>query len=141
MAQNSIKMTLYVDDITLSSDNYIGNWAIKYCQNTIKKHGLWLKASKIKRFGYKKACITGVWFNQAKQKSVPHKLDFAFIKKLREKPISEMTEKDTRKLIGKIGYIQKIEPNKYQATKRKLIKRLKEVIKSAPMSAKRFPLT
>lgn len=128
MAENSIKMTVYVDDITLSSHKHIGNWAITYCKNAVKKHGLWIKTSKIKRFGYKNAWITGVRLNQAGQKCVPYALDFAVIKILKEKAIEEMTERDVQKLLGKIGYIQQISPDKFETTKRKLIKRLKEVM-------------
>ena len=127
MQNNGITMTLYVDDITLSSEKHMGNWVILYCKQALKIHGLWLKRAKIKRFGYKYSWITGVRINQAGKMLVPFDKDYEIIKLLKEKPIKEMSLTELRKLIAKIGYIRQISPNRFTVTKLKLIKRLKEV--------------
>lgn len=130
MKQNSIKMTVYVDDITLSSSKHIGNWVIKYCNNAVKSHCLWLKKAKIKRFGYKYSWITGVRINQAGKMLVPFHMDYAVVKMLRDKDVEKMSLEEVQKLLGKIGYIQQIIPNRFATTKQKARKRLKEVVKA-----------
>lgn len=127
MRNNGITMTLYVDDITLSSEKHMSNWVIPYCKQAVKIHGLWLKRKKIKRFGYKFSWITGVRINQAGEMLVPFDKDYEIIKLLKEKPIKVMSLTELRKLIAKIGYIRQISPNRFTVTKLKLIKRLKEV--------------
>lgn len=130
MRNNSISMTVYVDDITLSSNKHIGNWVIPYCKQVIKEYGLWLKNSKIKRFSYKQSWVTGIGINQAGKKLVPFRIDYSVVKMLREKDIEKMNLLELQKLLGKIGYIQQIAPDRFVVTKQNVRKRLKEVMKA-----------
>lgn len=111
MQKQGIAFTTYVDDITLSSDNPIPNGVIKYVGSVLKTHGLHLKASKIKRFGYKGAFITGVKTTQGGKLQMPFKQGHKVIKMLQAKNIDDMNETELRELIGKIGYIQQINPD------------------------------
>lgn len=145
MQEQGIAFTTYVDDITLSSNNHIPNGIIKYIGSVLKTHGLRLKASKIKRFGYKGAFITGVKTTQSGKLKMPFRQGHKVIKMLNAKSIEKMNEEELRKLIGKIGYIQQINPDgtikskhiaadtKYQhrsyfyVTKQKAFKRLNQI--------------
>lgn len=111
MQEQGITFTTYVDDITLSSNNHIPNGVIKFIGSVLKTHGLRLNASKIKRFGYKGAFVTGVRTTQSGKLQMPFKQGHKVINMLRAKSIEEMTEEELRKLIGKIGYIQQITPS------------------------------
>lgn len=148
MLKQGIAFTTYVDDITLSSDKHIQNGVIKYIGKVLKTHGLCLKSSKIKRFGYRGAIITGIKTTQAGKLQMPFKQGHKVIKMLKAKSIENMNEKELQKLIGKIGYIQQINPDGtiksknstaekrkqnrpyFYVTKRKAIKRLNEVIET-----------
>lgn len=147
MQKKGITFTTYVDDITLSSDNHIANGVIKYIGKVITPHGLHLKSSKIKRFGYKGAIITGIKTTQCGKLQIPYKHSHKVIKMLENKSVENMNEEELRKLIGKIGYIQQINPDgtikskkrtvdrkkqcksHFYATKRKAFKRLNEITK------------
>lgn len=119
-------MTTFVDDITLSTDKHIGNWAISYINNLLKSHGLHLKKSKIKRFGYKYAVVTGVYIAQDGTLSTPFKMCYSVIETLKAKELSQMNKKELQKLIAKIAYIRLLQPNKFKVTQSKAIKLLKK---------------
>lgn len=129
MKKNGIYMTQFVDDISLSSKSHIGGWVVKFCKAALKRHCLWIKTPKLKRFGYKGAWITGVRINQAGKLLVPFKHDKAVVDMLKEKPVSNMNEAELQKLLSKIGYIQQISPQRFIATKRKARMRYKEINK------------
>ena len=126
MQEQSIDMTVYVDDITYSTKNHICNWVVKYTNKALKTHGLFLKSSKIKRYGYKYAVITGVHINQA-GKMTPHfKIGHSIIKSLKTQEISKMTsEKELKGLIAKISYLQQFYPKRFCVTKKRACKQLK----------------
>ena len=111
MLKQGITFTTYVDDLTYSSDIHISGGVIKYSGSVLNTHGLRLKASKIKRFGYKGAFITGVKTTQSGKLQMPFKQGHKVIKMLQAKNIEDMNETELRKLIGKIGYIQQINPD------------------------------
>ncbi len=125
----NIDMTIYVDDITLSTNKHIGNWVIKYINNALKTHGLWLKKSKVKRFGYKYAVVTGVHISQCGRLLAPFKIGHSVIKTLQEKDLSMMTVGELQSLIAKIGYIRQLHPKKLAVTKDKAITQLKKLQK------------
>lgn len=129
MQEHNVDMTVYVDDITLSTCKHIGNWVISYVNNSLKTHGLWLKKSKIKRFGYKFTEVTGVHIAQSGKLYAPFKISYSVIKDLHEKTLDEMSLKELQKIIAKISYLQQFEPKKMQVTKVKLIKQLKRLLK------------
>lgn len=129
MKKQEIDFTLYVDDITLSSNTHISNNAIKYIKNVLKTHGLYLKSKKIKRFGYKLAVITGGVNKQCGRTEMPYKQGYEIIKMLKEENISQMSLEKVQKLIAKIGYIQQLHPNRFKTTKQKAIKQLKKLTK------------
>lgn len=111
MQRQGISFTIYVDDITLSSDNHISNNVIGYLKQVLKTHCLHLKTSKIKRFGYKGAIITGVITTQAGKLQMPFKKGHKVVKMLIDQSIEEMNESKLLELIGNIAYIQQINPD------------------------------
>ena len=115
MSKNNIKMTLYIDDITLSSQGHIGNWTIKYIKNTLKQHGLYLKKAKIKHFGCKGSKITGKFISQNGKITAPWHFSKEVKEMLKSKPIKEMTEKELQSLLSKIGIIRQTEPKMFIA--------------------------
>ena len=127
MKEQGIDMTIYVDDITISTNKHIGNWVIGFINKALNAHGLHLKKSKTKRFGYKSAVVTGVYIAQDGKLSTPYKMNYSVIETLCEKDISQMTLKELQKLIGKIAYIRKLHPKKFKATQTKAIKQLKKL--------------
>lgn len=111
MSEKGITFTTYVDDFTFSSINHMPNEIIKYTGSVLETHGLRLKSSKIKRFGYKGAIITGIKTTQCGKLKIPFKHSHQVIKMLERKSIEKMNEGELRKLIGKIGYVQQINPD------------------------------
>ena len=129
MKELDVDMTVYVDDITLSTHKHIGNWVIKYVKNSIKTHGLYLKKSKIKRYGYKYAVVTGVHISQSGKMSAPFDTGHGVVYDLTEKELSEMTLKELRGIIARISYMQQFTPKTMAKTKNNAIKQLKKIQK------------
>ena len=127
MRLQGIKMSLYLDDITLSSKSHISNGVIKFIKKEIKKHKLWFKTPKTKHFGYKYAHITGGIRGQNNKLLIPFRLEHEIVKILKEKKIQEMNMKEIEKLLGKIANIQQMAPLKFYVSKTKARKRLKEL--------------
>lgn len=125
-----VDMSVYVDDITLSTHKHIGNWVIKYINKALNKHGVWLKKSKTKRFGYKHAVVTGVHIAQSGKMSPPFKVGHSVVKALKEKDLCQMTITELRGIIAKISYIQQFQPGKMAVTKKKAIRLLKRLQKT-----------
>ncbi len=127
MQEQDIDMTVYVDDITLSTHKHIGNWVIKYINNALKTHGLYLKKSKTKRFSFKHAVVTGVHIAQSSKMSAPYSVGHSVIKALRTKELSEMSAEELKSIIAKISYIQQFQPKNMVVTKIRAIKQLKNI--------------
>ncbi len=117
MQRLDITFSIYVDDITLSSNKHMSNSVIQYIEQVLKTHKLHLNVSKIKKFGYKGAFITGIKTTQSGKLQMPFKQGHKVIKMINEKSIEKMNEEELLKLIGKIGYIQQINPNGIIKTK------------------------
>ena len=90
MKELDVDMTVYVDDITLSTHKHIGNWVISYIKNSLKCNGLYIKKAKTKKYGYKYAVVTGVHIAQSGQLSAPFEVGHSVIKALKEKELTEM---------------------------------------------------
>ena len=129
MKSLDIDMTVYVDDITLSTHKYIGNWVIKYINNALKTHGLYLKKSKTKSFGYKHSVVTGVHIAQCGKLSAPFSIGHSVIEVLKKRQLTEMSITELQEIIAKISYIQQFQPNKMAVTKGKAIRQLKRLQK------------
>ena len=127
MKKFDVDMSVYVDDITLSTHKHIGNWVIKYINKALNTHGLWLKNSKTKRFSYKHSVVTGVHIAQCGKLSAPFNVGHSIVKELKEKGLNRMTEKELQKLIAKISYLQQFKPLTMAITKNKAIKQLKKL--------------
>ena len=117
-------ITVYVDDITISTHGHIGNWIVAYIKNSLKRHGLHIKKAKTKRYGYKYAVVTGVHIAQCGKLSAPYEIGYSVVKVLREKAITEMSLKELRGIIAKISYMQIFEPLTMAKTKNEAIKQL-----------------
>lgn len=129
MKSLDIDMTVYVDDITLSTHKHISNWVISHINNSLQSHGLFLKKSKIKRYGYKHAVVTGVHIAQSGKMSAPFKIGHSAICALCDKDLKQMSLTELRKIIVKISYIQQFNPLKMIKVKKQAIKQLKKLQK------------
>lgn len=129
MKQQDVDMTVYVDDITLSTHKHIGNWVIAYIKSSLKQHNLVIKMSKTKRYGYKYAVVTGVHIAQCGKLSAPFEIGHSVIKALQEKDLTQMSITELQGIIAKISYIQQFEPLKMAVTKGKAIRQLKRLQK------------
>lgn len=129
MKELDIDMTVYVDDITLSTHKHIGNWVIKYINNALKTNGLHLKKSKTKRYGYKHAVVTGVHINQCGKMTPPFAIGHSVVETLRNKEVKDMTITELQAFIAKISYIQQFKPKNLIVSKNKAIKQLKKLYK------------
>lgn len=125
MQENDIDMTVYIDDITLSSKKHIRAWVIKYLKNLLKQHGLHIKKAKTKRYGYKYAVITGVHISQSGKISAPFEIGYSVIQALKEKDLKEMSINELQEIIGKISYLQQFQKSKMIATKNNAINQIK----------------
>ena len=124
-----VDMSVFVDDITISTHKHIGNWVVPYLKNALKTNGLHIKKAKTKRYGYRYAVVTGVHIAQCGKLSAPFEIGYSIIEILRKKEISTMTEKELQGIIAKIGYINQFGCKKMLVTKSKAIKQLKRLNK------------
>ena len=130
MQKNNVDMTIYVDDITLSTHKHMSNSVIRYVNKVLKQHALWLKKSKTKRYGYRHAEVTGVHIAQNGKLSAPFCIGYSIVQKLRQKNIEDMELKELREIIAKIGYLQQFNNKTMQTTKIKAIKQLRKLEKT-----------
>ena len=79
MQRNNVDMTIYVDDITLSTHEHMSNSVIKYVNKVLKQHALWLKKSKTKRYGYRHAEVTGVHIAQNGKLSASFSIGYSVV--------------------------------------------------------------
>lgn len=124
-----VDMSVYVDDITFSTHKHIGNWIFKYLKNALKTHGLYIKKSKTKRYGYRYAVVTGVHISQSGKLSAPFEIGYSVVKAIREKDIAVMSKKELEGIIAKIGYINQFGCKTMLVTKTRAIRQLKRLNK------------
>ena len=124
MSAIGINMTLYYDDIVLSAPFPIGEGVIRYVKKSLKRHGLWLKKSKTRKYGIKGARVTGAIIRSQKLYA-PNKNRLKIIKMLRNKKIEKMNKTELRSLISRIGYVQLFDKCLFDTVKSKSIKMLK----------------
>ena len=114
-----ILMTVYVDDITLSSNTQINKSTIHQVITVINKYGFKVKAAKLKSFPVaNQKEITGVIIHD-KKLHAPNKRKRKVIELAK---IKNPTEKELRSLFGRISEIQYVEDNKTFSTLKKKIK-------------------
>ncbi len=130
MQELDVLMTVYVDDITISTHGHVGNWVIQYIKNSLKRHGLHIKKSKTKRYGYKYAVVTGVHISQSGKLLAPFCIGHSVIKALKEKELTAMSITKLQEIIAKISYIQQFKPLTMVKTKNNAIKQLKKLQKN-----------
>ena len=128
--QMSRDMTVYVDDITLSTHGHIGNWVIKYINNALKRHGLFLKKAKTKRYGFRHSVITGVHTAQSRKMSAPFSVGHSVITTIRGKNLAQMSITELQSIVSKISYIQQFTPEKMVVIKNKAIRQIKKLQKA-----------
>lgn len=129
MQELGANMTIYVDDITISTHGHICNWVIKYIKNSLKRHGLHIKKAKTKRFSYKYAVVTSVHISQSGKLSAPFCIGHSVVKALEEKDLTEMSITELQGIIAKTSYIQQFQPSKMTVIKSRAIKQLKRLQK------------
>lgn len=130
MQKHGVDMTVYVDDITLSTHGHIGNWVIKYINNVLKRHGLFLKKAKTKRYGFRHSVITGVHTAQSRKMSAPFSVGHSVITTINGKNLAQMSITELQSIVSKISYIQQFTPGKMAVIKNKAIRQIKKLQKA-----------
>jgi len=101
---NDFKMSLYVDDITLSGKKEPSRLFVNRIKNIIKRYGLQLNSSKLKLYKpYRPKLVTGVIIKPSGNLSVPNKLRkkiFDLRKEIREQQNNEDLPKALNRLNG-----------------------------------------
>lgn len=120
-------MTCYVDDITISTKQHLANSIINFVDGILKTHGLHLKKSKTRRYGFKHAIVTGVHIAQSGKLSAPHKIHYDISVALKKKKIAQMSLYELQHLLAKISYVRQFSPKFMSKTRIKIIKQLKKI--------------
>lgn len=110
--QKHLKFSLYVDDMTFSSNKPIRNSFPKTIEKMCTKVGLEINDTKTKYFSkgdYKE--ITGCVITLSSVLKVPNKRRKDFLDIIKNNPIEEMTVKEIRSIYGKLNSMRQIEPN------------------------------
>ncbi len=108
--------SLYVDDMTFSTNNPISKDFHLLIDNKLKRAGLNIKKKKTKYFSKKKyKTVTGPIIGPEKELLIPNKHYYEIMKMVgKHKQSGSITQKDTQRLLGKIGYVRQILPNKFE---------------------------
>ena len=111
---NGIVMTIYVDDITFSSENYISNKFKNKVQSIIKKYGYQISARKVKSYSkcYPKL-VTGAIIDKNGCLTVKNSLRYKIMSTLNELKENPNNKTARRKLRGLVIAARQIEPNAY----------------------------
>lgn len=118
-----IKMTLYVDDFTFSSDKPIPENFDKLIKQRLSQVGLHINDEKNQYFypkDHKK--ITGSVITPDNKLHVPNSLRYSITEALKGNKIEDLSKQIVNKLFGKLNAARQIEPNFYEG----VYKRLKE---------------
>lgn len=115
---NNMSISLYVDDITISSCDKIDIEIINQIIKSVKENGFEVNSKKRKYYGRNKnKKVTGVIINKNNELKVPNKLKkevidlFKEIKNLNLNPNNKQRLSKVRKLRGKLNVCRNIEPN------------------------------
>lgn len=121
--KNNYIITIYVDDITISSDNPIDKKIVSIISKIIKKNYHKMNRSKLKTYetsDFKK--ITGCVIKK-NELIIPNKTRYKISKLIKE----EYTEKELNRLLGLIRSAQLFDKNKYNALKNQALYKLQEL--------------
>ena len=122
-----IKMTLYVDDLTLSFDKRISRQTITNINNRLKSVGLSLKLSKIKVYGpsqYK--VITGNCITPDNKLMPTRKLKKEISEAVRNKKLEDLSVRELRRINGQISATHQQDPSTFKPLQFKIQKLLQE---------------
>lgn len=107
----NINMTLFVDDMTFSSKNLIPKDFVKVVDAKLINVGLKIKDTKTKKYnakGFK--IVTGVCVTPDNKIKVPNRLRYKIVQ-LRDKGLSNLSDKEIESLKGFLNAARQIEPN------------------------------
>ena len=108
---NNINMTVYVDDITFSSNRRIPKHFISLLDKKFLKFGLKLKRNKTNLSGPKTSkYITGAILNKNNEVKVPNNKRAGIINMIRKKDLTMLNKQNIDSLYGKLNSARQIEP-------------------------------
>ena len=111
---NNVVMTIYVDDITFSSENHISNKFRYKVHSIIKKYGYQISAQKVKLYSkYYPKLVTGAIIDKNGCLTVKNSLRYKIISTLNELKENSDNKTARRKLRGLVIAARQIEPNAY----------------------------
>lgn len=120
-----ISMSLYVDDITFSSNQPISQHFFNWVEKRLKEVGLRIKSKKTKRWHEKDhKSVTGVILTPSGELKISNKQK----KKIREKMSENPSDpKKLASLLGSLNSAQRIEPNFMKSKKEDIIDKLRKI--------------
>ena len=112
--RNNVVMTIYVDDVTFSSENHISNNFKYKVHAIIKRYGYQISAHKVKSYSkcYPKL-VTGAIIDKSGHLTVKNSLRYKIMSTLNELKENPNNKIARRKLRGLIIAARQIEPNAY----------------------------
>ena len=127
--QYGVKFSLYVDDMTFSSDKYFSiNKLIYEIRGCLNKYGHTLKQKKTRFYAKNTAkCVTGVIITVNKTLAVPNGKRKEIMEGLEKLNDGTMDLKDAKILVGRVSAARQIEPKSFPSAKRNATKKLKEL--------------
>jgi hypothetical protein len=119
-----IKMSLYVDDITFSSDKPIPKRFIELVSKRLSEVKLQIKEEKTQTYypnQYK--TITGCCITPGNELKVTNKLRFKIVSLLKDKTIEKLTSEETNRAFGLLNAARQTEPDFYDSSYKRVKKR------------------
>lgn len=121
--KNNCIISIYVDDITISSDIPIPKFLISQINSVVIRHCHIINMSKTKSYytnDFKK--ITGCIISKNKKLVIPNKIKYKIAKKLKQE---DYNEKELQSLLGLIFTAQIFDESKYKCIQKKIKDKLK----------------
>lgn len=114
--ENNVAMTIYVDDITFSSNHYISNRFKKTVSEIVKKYGYQISAQKTRSYSrYYPKLVTGAIIDKSGNLVVKNSLRYKVISELKELKGNPTNKLSRRRLRGLVIAARQVEPKCYPA--------------------------
>ena len=130
---NGLKFSLYVDDMTFSSENNFNSNRITYSiKKILNRYGHTLKTKKTHYYGKRDSkLITGVIVTSTKMLSTPNCRRKKIIDEVSLINADNFDERKALSLLGKVSAARQIEPNIFPSIKANVEKKLAQIRKEA----------
>lgn len=130
---NGLKFSLYVDDMTFSSENNFNSRRVTYkIKKILNRYGHTLKTKKTHYYSkHNSKLVTGVIITSNKLLSTPNSRRKKIIDEVNTINDENFDEKKALSLLGKVSAARQIEPNIFPSIKNNVEKKLAQIRKEA----------